>query len=73
MIISDIATKIIVFKYEKGLTQGEIALELQITEQHLCTVLSGKYPLTKKLEIKIRDMFRRYGYRKALDERTGEL
>ncbi len=72
MLISEITTKIIVFKHEKGLTQGEIARELGVTEQHLCNVLNGKYPVSKKFEFAVRDMFKRYRYDKALDDK-GEL
>lgn len=72
MFVSEITTKIIVFKHEKGLSQGEIARELGVTEQHLCNVLNGRYPVSKKFEFAVRDMFKRYGYTQALTDK-GEL
>lgn len=72
MIIVDVRQKLLIFMDDKKLTQMETAVELGISYQYFNNFMNNRYEMSYKLEIRIRNLFRRYGYNQALDIK-GEL
>lgn len=69
MIITDTRHKLLIFMQEHNLTQREVAVELDYNYEHLNAVLAGRYTISQRLHIAIENLFKRFNYDKALDDK----
>lgn len=67
MILS-ITEKLLIFRARTGMTQGQLANELDITHEHLSAVFHSRHRLSDKLMNKIELLFRRYEFTAGLDD-----
>lgn len=64
-----IQEKLIIFSERRNLSHKQVAILLEVTEEHLSRVLNGNSPLSDKLANKIEDLFRAYLFLDALDDK----
>lgn len=69
MIISDTKQKLIMFMYEKQLSQKQVAQDLGITQEHLSRILADKYDISNRVHAEIEALFKGHNYSKALDDK----
>lgn len=69
MIITETRHKLLIFMVEKGMTQKELAHQLDYNYEHLNAVLAGRYAISQRLHTAIENLFKRFNYDKALDDK----